>query len=388
MKALVVFGTRPEAIKLAPVIHALMKRSPRMSAVVCVTAQHREMLDSVLRFFSISVDHDLDLMRPDQTLTGLTTSALAAVGDVLARERPDVVIVQGDTTTTMVTALAAFYARVPIAHVEAGLRTGDKYAPYPEEVNRRITSVMTDLFFPPTERARQNLLAEGFDDRNVHVTGNTVVDALLMARDKVQGSATPPRVAALLPDGAAPVVLVTAHRRESFGPSLRSICVAVRDLVDRNPDLTVAFPVHLNPNVRREVAAVLRPSPACGDRLVLTDPVDYPELVWLLDRCRFVLTDSGGIQEEAPTFAKPVLVMRDVTERPEGVDAGIARLVGTDRAAIVREAERLLRDERAYAEMTGAPNPYGDGQAAERIVTLLAERFSAPQVPGREGRVS
>jgi UDP-N-acetylglucosamine 2-epimerase (non-hydrolysing) len=272
----------------------------------------------------------------------------------------------------MVTALASFYARIPVAHVEAGLRTRDRWAPFPEEVNRRVTSVVTELHFAPTTRARDHLLAEGVDPASVHVTGNTVVDALLLAREKVRGADV--LGGALRPLAAADgqLVLVTAHRRESFGRGLRDICLAVRDLVDRNPDVTVVFPVHLNPRVRAEVDAVLHPSPACGSRLLLVDPVGYPELVWLLDRCRIVLTDSGGIQEEAPTFGKPVLVMREVTERPEGVEAGVAKVVGRDRARILAEAEHLLHDPAAYAAMSAATNPYGDGHAAERIAAVLS----------------
>jgi len=371
MKVLVAFGTRPEAIKLAPVIHRLAAAPDRFRTVVCVTAQHREMLDQVLAFFAIRPDRDLGLMRPDQTLPELTAAALPAMSAVLAAERPDLVVVQGDTTTTMATALAAFYARIPLAHVEAGLRTGDRFAPFPEEVNRRITSLVADLHFAPTARARDALLAEGVAPDRVHVTGNTVVDALLAARTRVR---PPGGALAPLASDPRPLVLVTAHRRESFGAGLRAVCRAVRDLVERNPDLVVVLPVHLNPRVRAAVEEVLRASPACGTRLLLTEPVGYPDLVWLLDRCRLVLTDSGGIQEEAPTFRKPVLVMRDVTERPEGVAAGVARVVGTDRARIVAETERLLRDPAAYAAMAAAENPYGDGRAAERIVGVLGSR--------------
>jgi UDP-N-acetylglucosamine 2-epimerase (non-hydrolysing) len=370
MRILVVFGTRPEAIKLAPVIHAL-GRSRDFSVRVCVTAQHRQMLDQVLALYAIRPDDDLDLMRPDQTLPALTATALDAVSGVLRAASPDLVIVQGDTTTTMATALAAFYAKVPVAHVEAGLRTGDIHAPYPEEVNRRITTLLAELHFAPTERARANLRREGVDDARIHVTGNTVVDALLIGRAALGAAPALLGTYPQLDRADGPLVLVTAHRRESFGPSLESISRAVRDLVDRNPDVAVLFPLHLNPTVRRQVESVLRDSPAAGSRLILTDPLPYTALLWALDRCRFVLTDSGGIQEEAPTFRKPVLVMRDVTERPEGIDAGVARLVGTDRGVIVSEAERLLRDARAYEAMAAGENPYGDGHAAERIVECL-----------------
>jgi len=371
-KVLVAFGTRPEAIKLAPVIHRLAADPARFRTHVCVTAQHREMLDQVLSFFSIRPDRDLALMRPDQTLPALTAAALTAMAGVLAAERPDLVMVQGDTTTTMATALAAFYARIPIAHVEAGLRTGDRFAPFPEEVNRRVTSLVADWHFAPTARARDALLAEGVAPERIHVTGNTVVDALLAARARLATAGVPSPALAALGGDARPVVLVTAHRRESFGAGLRDVCLAVRDLVERNADLVAVFPVHLNPRVRAAVEEALGAVATRNPRLVLTEPVGYPDLVWLLDRCRLVLTDSGGIQEEAPTFRKPVLVMREVTERPEGVAAGVARVVGTDRARIVAETERLLRDPAAYAAMAAAENPYGDGRAAERIVDALA----------------
>ncbi len=373
MRILVVFGTRPEAIKLAPVVLALAERPREFSVSVCVTAQHREMLDQVLELYAIRPDHDLDIMRPDQTLPDLTATALVALGRVLATERPDLVMVQGDTTTTMVAALAAFYAKVPVAHVEAGLRTRSKHAPFPEEVNRRVTSVIADLHFAPTDGAKRNLLAEGISAASVHVTGNTVVDALILARRKLAGHGpAAPELQRL--DARRTVVLVTAHRRESFGAGLESICGAIRDLVERNPDIAVVFPVHLNPSVRTQVRRVLAGQAAAEGRLLLTDPLSYTDLVWMLDRCRLVLTDSGGIQEEAPSFQKPVLVMRDVTERPEGVAAGVARLVGTDLIRIREETERLLRDEDAYATMTGAGNPYGDGRAAERVVDVLRQR--------------
>ena len=374
MRILVVFGTRPEAIKLAPVVLALARHPGEFSVRVCVTAQHREMLDQVLDVYAIRPDHDLDVMRPDQTLPDLTATALLALGRVLDAERPDLVVVQGDTTTTMVAALAAFYARIPVAHVEAGLRTRNKRAPFPEEMNRQVTSVIADLHFAPTEGAKQNLLAEGVEASSIHVTGNTVVDALVMARAKLAGGrVAAPELQRLDPAQHA-LILVTAHRRESFGTGLENVCRAIRDLVERNPAIAVVFPVHLNPNVRAQVRRVLAGPAAVEDRLILTEPLSYTDLVWVLDRCRLVLTDSGGIQEEAPTFHKPVLVMRDITERPEGVTAGVARLVGTDWHRIREETERLLRDEAAYAAMTGAANPYGDGRAAERIVDVIRRR--------------
>jgi UDP-N-acetylglucosamine 2-epimerase (non-hydrolysing) len=334
------------------------------------------MLDQVLDLYAIRPDHDLDIMRPDQTLPDLTASALLALGRVLATERPDLVVVQGDTTTTMTAALAAFYAKIPVAHVEAGLRTRNKYAPFPEEVNRQVTSVIADLHFAPTDGARQNLLAEGVSAARVHVTGNTVVDALVLARSKLAGRDPAAPELQRLDTGRHTVVLMTAHRRESFGAGLESICRAVRDLVERNRDLAVVFPVHLNPNVRAQVRRVLTGDAVAEGRLILTEPLSYTDLVWMLERCRLVLTDSGGIQEEAPTFRKPVLVMRDITERPEGVDAGVARLVGTDLRRIRDETERLLRDADAYAAMTNRENPYGDGRAAERIIDVIRHRGS------------
>jgi UDP-N-acetylglucosamine 2-epimerase (non-hydrolysing) len=376
MRILVVFGTRPEAIKLAPVVLALADRPREFSVRVCVTAQHREMLDQVLDLYAIRPDHDLDIMRPDQTLPDLTATALLALGRVLATERPDLVVVQGDTTTTMTAALAAFYAKIPVAHVEAGLRTRNKYAPFPEEVNRQVTSVIADLHFAPTDGAKQNLIAEGISAARVHVTGNTVVDALVLARRKLAGRGPSAPELQRLDAGRRTVILVTAHRRESFGAGLENVCRAIRDLVDRNADLAVVFPVHLNPNVRAQVRRVLTGDAVSEGRLILTEPLSYTDLVWVLDRCRLVLTDSGGIQEEAPTFHKPVLVMRDITERPEGVDAGVARLVGTDLRRIRDETERLLHDEGAYATMTGAGNPYGDGRAAERIMDVIRRRQS------------
>ncbi len=380
MKTLIVFGTRPEAIKLAPVIHALARHPDAFDVRVCVTAQHRQMLDQVLELFAIRPDHDLDIMRPAQTLPDLTAAAVRGIATILAAERPDLVIVQGDTTTTMAAALAAFYAGIRVAHVEAGLRSGDKHAPFPEEANRRITSLLADVHFAPTARARDNLRGEGIPAAAIHVTGNTGVDALLDARARL-GAAAPPAALAHLGRDERALVLVTAHRRESFGEGLGNVMLAVRDLVEGNPDVVAVFPVHLNPQVRRQVEDVLRESPACGARLLLTDPLSYRDLVWLLDRCRLVLTDSGGIQEEAPTFHKPVLVMREVTERPEGIEAGVARLVGTDRTRIRTEAESLLRDPAAYAAMARAENPYGDGHAADRIVQVL-RAFVPRRSPG------
>ncbi|MCS7088525.1 MAG: UDP-N-acetylglucosamine 2-epimerase (non-hydrolyzing) [Thermoflexales bacterium] len=362
---LVVFGTRPEAIKLAPVIRALHQRSAEFRVRVCVTGQHRQMLDSVLHLFAITPDYDLNLMQPNQSLCHTASSVLQHLEPVLRQVRPDWVIIQGDTTSVAAAALAAFYCEARVAHVEAGLRTYDKHQPFPEEINRRVASVIADLHFAPTERARQNLLREGIPAHTIHVTGNTIVDALHWI---VQHS--PP--ASPLLDGVLadekPLVLITAHRRENFGRGLEDICLAVRELAQQFPQVRFVYPVHLNPNVRAPAYRLLRDIP----NVTLTDPLDYATMAHLLRRATLVLTDSGGIQEEAPTFGKPVLVLREITERPEVVEAGVARLVGTDRARIVAETTRLLTDPEAYARMAHAVNPYGDGRAAERIADILA----------------
>jgi UDP-N-acetylglucosamine 2-epimerase (non-hydrolysing) len=363
----VIFGTRPEAVKLVPVILELRRR-PAVECRVCSTGQHREMLDQVLRDFDLAPDIDLDLMRPDQGLAGLTARAVEAVDRFLARERPRLVIVQGDTTTTFCAALAAFYQRVPVAHVEAGLRTGNLEAPWPEEANRVLTTRLTRLHFPPTETSRQNLLADGVPADRVFVTGNTVIDALLLAREKVRAN---PRALPGLPDGLlanrpASLVLITGHRRENFGPGFESICRAIAELAGRFPGTSFVYPVHLNPNVREPIRRILG-RPEHGN-VHLIEPLSYLPFVALMDRATLLLTDSGGVQEEAPSLGKPVLVMRDTTERPEAVEAGTARLVGTDAGTIVAAVARLLTDREAYAAMARAHNPYGDGRAAGHIV--------------------
>jgi UDP-N-acetylglucosamine 2-epimerase (non-hydrolysing) len=357
-----VFGTRPEAIKMAPVLKALAGE-PGVRPLVCVTAQHREMLDQVLALFSIHPDADLDLMREGQTLTQVTTRALAELEPCLARTRPDLLLVQGDTTTTMSASLAAFYARVPVAHVEAGLRTGDPDYPYPEEVNRRITSVLARHHFAPTERARRNLLDEGVADRAITVTGNTVIDALL---DVV---AQKPSRAPRLPLRGRRLILVTAHRRENFGAPLLEIIGAIQDLAARYPDVDLVYPVHRNPSVDGPVRSALTGVPGVH----LTDPLEYKAFADLMAASHLILTDSGGIQEEAPSLGKPVLVLRDETERPEAVEAGTVRLTGPHRGAIVTAARELLDSDAAYARMAKAINPYGDGKAAGRIVARIRE---------------
>jgi UDP-N-acetylglucosamine 2-epimerase (non-hydrolysing) len=366
---LAVYGTRPEAIKMAPVIEALKRRPEAFSVRVCATGQHREMLDQVQEIFGLRPDLDLNLMRADQTLNGLAASALQAVDEVLADRRPDWLLVQGDTTTAMTAGLAAFHRGVRVGHVEAGLRTGDLRRPFPEEANRRILDLLADALFAPTERSRHALLAEGCDERKVHVVGNTVVDAL--------ASLAPAPTAA----AGRPEVLITVHRRESFGEPLRGIFTALRRLAESFPDVLWTYPVHRNPNVRGPAFEILGGLP----NLDLCDPLDYRELVTLLGRCRFALTDSGGIQEEAPALGKPVLVLRDTTERPEGVDAGVARLTGTDPERIFLEASRLLTDPAAYLGMARAVNPYGDGRASERIAAVLA---GEPWEPFRSGGAS
>ena len=368
---LAVFGTRPEAIKMAPVVRALAARAA-LEPRVCLTNQHQEMLDQVLDLFALRADYHLQVMTSGQTPTEVAMRVLERLPRILAELRPAAVLVQGDTTTAFAAALAAVYARVPVGHVEAGLRTWRKDSPFPEELNRQMTTVLADWHFAPTSWARDNLLREGVPADRVVVTGNTVTDALQWVAARVP--AVPPGIPDL---GDTRLILVTAHRRESFGAAFREICEALRALVERNPDVSLVYPVHLNPNVQEPVRAILDGVP----RVHLVPPVDYGTMVSLLRRSYLVLTDSGGIQEEAPSLGKPVLVMRDTTERPEGVDAGTARLVGTARERIVVEAERLLNDPAAYAAMSRAHNPYGDGRAAERIADVLAEVLSGTSCP-------
>jgi UDP-N-acetylglucosamine 2-epimerase (non-hydrolysing) len=361
-RILLIFGTRPEAVKMAPLVHALAE-DPALDAVTCVTAQHREMLDQVLDWFHIIPDFDLDLMQPGQTLTGLTTRAIQGVSEIVEQVKPDVVLVQGDTTTAMCAALAAFYQRVPVGHVEAGLRTHDIYNPFPEEVNRHLVGVMATYHFAPTETARDALLAENVAPSAIYVTGNTVIDALHWT---VKQPHTLDLPLPLDVPGEC-LVLITAHRRESFGADFESICLALKQIAERNPDVRLVYPVHLNPNVQEPVYRIL----SGVERVHLIDPLPYPDFAHLMNRADLIITDSGGLQEEAPALGKPVLVMRRTTERPEAVEAGTARLVGTQTADIVAAAEELLHDEAAYARMANAVSPFGDGHAAERIVEVL-----------------
>jgi UDP-N-acetylglucosamine 2-epimerase (non-hydrolysing) len=360
----VVVGTRPEAIKLAPVVRALRDEGD-VEAVVVSTGQHRQMLDQVFSRFGLQPDVELSLMQPNQTLAGLTSRALSTMDEALAEMSPRLLIVQGDTTTAFAAALSAFYRRVPVAHVEAGLRSGDLRNPYPEEANRRLASVLTELHFAPTWLSKQNLLDEGVSPDRVLVTGNTVVDALhTLLEVPCSFEGTPIEGVPL--DGSR-LMVVTSHRRESWGEDLQNICLALLDIVERHPDVRVVYPVHLNPNVGGTVRRLLEGV----DRIHLTEPLDYLTFVNLLRCSDFILTDSGGVQEEAPTLGKPLLLLRAVTERPEAFALGLARIVGTHREDIVQEAERLLCDSRAYNRMAGTPNPYGDGRASERIALAL-----------------
>ncbi|HTS00394.1 MAG TPA: UDP-N-acetylglucosamine 2-epimerase (non-hydrolyzing) [Bacteroidota bacterium] len=370
-KILLVFGTRPEAIKLAPVVSALRRHPESFRTRVCVTAQHREMLDQVLTLFGIRTHHDLNIMQRGQSLEDVTSRVLLGMKGVLASERPDMMLVQGDTTTVMAAALSAFYAGVPVGHVEAGLRTWNKRSPFPEEINRVIASHLCDLHFAPTPQARANLLREGIPAATIVVTGNTVIDALFHVRGTVRRSRrkferTFPGV-----DFRRRMILVTGHRRENFGEGFLSICRALRTIAGRHPDVSIVYPVHLNPNVQSPVRSMLGSLP----NVHLLDPLPYLPFVFLEDASYLILTDSGGVQEEAPSLGKPVLVMRNHTERPEAVRAGTVRLVGTSERTIVREVERLLTDRRAYTAMSRAHNPYGDGRSSGRIVTALRTYF-------------
>ena len=369
IRVLSVFGTRPEAIKMAPVVHALRNAPRQFESLVCVSAQHRAMLDQVLAVFDLQADHDLDLMTAGQSPADITARVLQRLPPLLQQIKPDVLLVQGDTMTTFAAAFAAYLERIPSGHVEAGLRTGDRYQPFPEEMNRVMTSRLASIHFAPTEQARAALLKEGISAADVHLTGNTVIDALLQTV-REDYTFRSPQLASL--DPRRRLILVTTHRRESFGAPLQATCAAIRDLAHRFPDLQFVLPVHPNPEVKQTVERLLCDLPG----MYLIAPVDYLEFVHLMNRSYLVLTDSGGVQEEAPSLGKPVLVLREVTERPEGVDAGTAVLVGTDRERIVRVASELLTSKAAYQRMANAVNPYGDGRASGRIVNALAERFA------------
>lgn len=370
LKVMSIVGTRPEGIKMAPLLH-ILERTEGVRSVLCLTAQHREMLDQVLSLFSLKPDYDLDIMRREQSLTHITARALEGLEAVIRQEQPHIVLVQGDTTTTFVGALAAFYQQVPVGHVEAGLRSGEKYAPFPEEINRRISSVIADLHFAPTTLARENLLREGVSPERIHITGNTVIDALkTTVQPHYRFSAAPLQE---LDFSRSRVLLLETHRRENLGEPMRQSCLAVRQLLDDFPDTMLVFPVHKNPAVRRIAEQCL----TGHRRAVLLEPLDTLEFHNLMARCHLILTDSGGIQEEAPSLGVPVVVLRAVTERPEAVEAGTAVLAGTDRERIYGAAARLLRDREAYAQVARTANPYGDGHASERILEIIQRYFNS-----------
>jgi UDP-N-acetylglucosamine 2-epimerase (non-hydrolysing) len=371
-KILFVFGTRPEAIKMAPLIIEMAKLKNSFDVKVCVTAQHRSMLDQVLSFFNIKPDYDLDLMRPNQTLADVTSASLKGISSVIIRDfDPEYIIVQGDTTSALAGALCGFYSKKKVIHIEAGLRSFDKFSPFPEEMNRVLISRLTDLHFAPTGQARKNLLNEGIPDNKIWNVGNTVIDALFLGLNNIRartGNALDKQFPFLRAD--ARIILVTGHRRENFGEPFENICLALKTIAERNKDVQIIYPVHLNPNVQEPVKRILGDS----DRIHLIEPLDYPALVWLLNKSCLVITDSGGIQEEGPALGKPVLVMREVTERMEGVDAGTAVLVGTDRNKITQKCQALLDDPLEYNRMAKAVNPYGDGTSCQQIISVLLSR--------------
>jgi UDP-N-acetylglucosamine 2-epimerase (non-hydrolysing) len=375
MKVLTVFGTRPEAIKMAPLAIKLAQQEG-IDARVCVTAQHREMLDQVLGLFEIKPEYDLNIMKPGQDLTDVTTNILQGIKPILAEFKPDVVLVHGDTATTFATSLAAYYQQISVGHVEAGLRTGNIYSPWPEEANRKLTGAITTYHFAPTETSQQNLLNEAVAQENITVTGNTVIDALLdvsakLKNDTALNNEMEERFSFLNKDKK--LILVTGHRRESFGGGFERICKALAYTAEQHPSCQIVYPVHLNPNVQEPVNRLLKGVP----NITLIEPQDYLPFVYLMNQAHIILTDSGGIQEEAPSLGKPVLVMRDTTERPEAVSAGTVKLVGTDVDKITTSLNRLLTDEKAYEEMSFAHNPYGDGKACERIIEVLREKVNA-----------
>jgi len=374
MKIMPIFGTRPEAIKLAPVIRALQGCS-WVEVVVCVTAQHREMLDMVLEVFDIKPNYDLDIMTADQDLYDVTCGVLMGLRDLLRKETPDLVLVQGDTTTVLSASLAAYYEGIAVGHVEAGLRTSDKRNPFPEEINRRVASVLADIHFAPTAHARESLLSEGLDERQIYVTGNTVVDSLFWALDLMQHTEIPKVqkiqdwVGQVM--GGRRYVLITAHRRESFGDPFRQMCLAIRSLADSFPDVHWVYPVHFNPNVKKPVYDILGNSKT----IHLIEPMSYFPFIWLMSKSYIILTDSGGIQEESTSLGKPVLVMRETTERPEGIEAGTSILVGRNKNKIIETATHLLNDSSAYEAIANKSNPYGDGHSSERISQIIHTHF-------------
>ena len=375
-KVLIVFGTRPEAIKMAPLVLAFKKESEVIETKVCVTAQHREMLDQVLDIFNITPDYDLDIMKPGQDLYDITSNILLGMKEVLASYKPDIVFVHGDTTTTIATALSAFYQKIPVAHVEAGLRTGNIYSPWPEEANRKLTSQITKYNFAPTKSSQKNLLDENVPQEDIYVTGNTVIDALFWVLEKIERTES---LKEMLSNSIkkefpafgsdARIVLITGHRRENFGQGFLDICSAIKNLAQKHPDVNFVYPVHLNPNVQKPVLELL----SGMKNIYLIAPMEYESFVYLMSKSYLILTDSGGIQEEAPSLGKPVLVMRDTTERPEALEAGTVKLVGTDAGRIEEETSKLLTDTVCYNKMSQASNPYGDGTACQKIVKTIKE---------------
>lgn len=380
-KVMLVFGTRPEAIKMAPLVKEFQKHPERFETIVCVTGQHREMLDQVLHIFEIKPDYDLNIMKQGQDLYDVTARVLIGMRDVLKEAQPDVVLVHGDTTTSTAAALAAFYQQIPVGHVEAGLRTHNIYSPWPEEMNRQITGRIATYHFAPTPLSRQNLLAEGVKENQITVTGNTVIDALYMVVDKIRrDKALDAELETLLKDAGYDVnrlangkklVLITGHRRENFGDGFIHMCMAIKDLTKKYPDVDFVYPMHLNPNVRKPIHEVFGEDLSNLGNMFFIEPLEYLSFVYLMEKSAIVLTDSGGIQEEAPGLGKPVLVMRDTTERPEALEAGTVKLVGTDYDKIVQEVSELLDNQNCYDQMSKAINPYGDGLACSRIVTMI-----------------
>jgi UDP-N-acetylglucosamine 2-epimerase (non-hydrolysing) len=371
-KVLLVFGTRPEAIKMAPLVKAFEEESS-IESKVCVTAQHREMLDQVLEMFDIKPDYDLNIMKPGQDLFDVTSNVLLGLKDVLNDFKPDVVLVHGDTTTTSASSLAAFYNKIKVGHVEAGLRTGDLYSPWPEEANRQITGVLANYHFAPTTTSQNNLLKENKDPKNIIVTGNTVIDALFLALDKIEkNDELKTKIVESINSQYEikedkKLILVTGHRRENFGDGFINICEALKTLAINNPDVDIVYPVHLNPNVQKPVKEILSDT----KNVYLIDPLQYEQFIYMMNKSYFIITDSGGVQEEAPSLGKPVLVMRDTTERPEAVEAGTVKLVGTNKEIIIKEAQNLIDNQEEYNKMSKAHNPYGDGKACERIVEFI-----------------
>ncbi|CZF80036.1 UDP-N-acetylglucosamine 2-epimerase [Grimontia celer] len=374
IKVLTVFGTRPEAIKMAPLVHKLSK-AEGIEAKVCVTAQHREMLDQVLDLFEITPDFDLNVMKPGQSLYEVTSNILTRLKPVLESFEPDIVLVHGDTATTLAASLAAYFQQIAVGHVEAGLRTGNIYSPWPEEGNRKLTGAISKLHFAPTKTSEHNLLAEGVDAKSISITGNTVIDALLLVKEKLENDQDLiDTLATVFPqiDNNKKLILVTGHRRESFGGGFERICEALAEIAVRHPDSQIIYPVHLNPNVREPVNRILKGI----NNVQLIEPQEYLPFVYLMNKAHIILTDSGGIQEEAPSLGKPVLVMRDTTERPEAVEAGTVKLVGTDKDRIITEVENLLNNEDDYERMSRAHNPYGDGKSCQRIIEEIIKTFS------------